>query len=108
MLPLACFASLRTIIIVDLLGLAKLTNAFGLSLLFQGIASMVATPLAGIIIKVSGSGDDDEGDFAMAFFAAGGFLVISATMCYPLNKINQWEESRKEYNVKYSVRPIQL
>ncbi|MES2216399.1 MAG: hypothetical protein V4481_03820, partial [Patescibacteria group bacterium] len=82
---------------MDLLGLAKLTNAFGLSLLFQGIASMMATPLAGIIIKFSGSGDkDDEGDFAMAFFAAGGFLVISATMCYPLNKINQWEESRKE------------
>lgn len=34
-------------ITVDLLGLDKLTNAFGMLLLFQGIASFVGPPIAG-------------------------------------------------------------
>jgi hypothetical protein len=32
----AVFSALRSIIVVDLLGLEKLTNAFGIILLFQG------------------------------------------------------------------------
>jgi hypothetical protein len=32
---------------VDLIGLEKLTNAFGLLLLFQGIAAAIGSPLAG-------------------------------------------------------------
>lgn len=43
----ACFASLRSILIVELLGLGKLTNAFGLLCLFQGVAAMCGAPLAG-------------------------------------------------------------
>lgn len=43
----AVFASLRSIIVVDLLGLEKLTNAFGLLLLFQGVAATVGSPLLG-------------------------------------------------------------
>lgn len=44
---LAVFASLRSILVVDLLGLEKLTNAFGLLLLFQGVAAAIGAPLAG-------------------------------------------------------------
>lgn len=43
----ACFSALRSIIVVDLLGLDKLTNAFGILLLFQGIAAVIGSPLAG-------------------------------------------------------------
>lgn len=43
----ACFASLRSVICVELLGLERLTNAFGLLLLFMGIASLIGSPLAG-------------------------------------------------------------
>lgn len=43
----AVFASLRSIIVVDLVGLEKLTNAFGLLLLFQGMAAAVGSPVAG-------------------------------------------------------------
>lgn len=43
----ACFSALRSIIVVDLLGLDKLTNAFGFLLLFQGIAAIFGSPLAG-------------------------------------------------------------
>jgi hypothetical protein len=44
----ACFASLRSILIVELMGLDKLTNAFGLLLLFQGVAAAIGSPIAGI------------------------------------------------------------
>lgn len=47
---LACFASLRTIIVVELMGLEKLTNAFGLLMMFQGIATIIGAPIAGNIL----------------------------------------------------------
>lgn len=41
------YVGLTSVITVDLLGLDKLTNAFGILLLFQGIASFVGPPIAG-------------------------------------------------------------
>jgi MFS transporter, MCT family, solute carrier family 16 (monocarboxylic acid transporters), member 14 len=46
-LACACLSALRSIIVVDLLGLEKLTNAFGIILLLQGIAAVIGSPLAG-------------------------------------------------------------
>jgi len=43
----ASFIALRPIVIVDLLGIQKLTDAFGLTSLFQGIACLIGTPLSG-------------------------------------------------------------
>lgn len=45
------YVSLTSIILVDLLGLDNLTNAFGLLILFRGAASIVGAPLAGRILK---------------------------------------------------------
>lgn len=44
---IGAYVGLTSVILVDLLGLDKLTNAFGLLLLFQGIASLVGPPIAG-------------------------------------------------------------
>ena len=41
------FVILETIVLVEILGLENLTSAFGLILLFQGLASMIGTPIAG-------------------------------------------------------------
>jgi MCP family monocarboxylic acid transporter-like MFS transporter 14 len=43
----AAYICIRSILLVDLLGLEKLNNAFGLFLFCQGIASLVGSPLAG-------------------------------------------------------------
>lgn len=50
----ACFASLRSILVVEYLGLEKLTNCFGLFLLFQGAGALVGQPIAGefIILEI--------------------------------------------------------
>lgn len=44
---LGAYVGLTSVILVDLLGLENLTNAFGLLLLFQGIASIVGPPVGG-------------------------------------------------------------
>lgn len=44
---IGAYVGLTSVILVDLLGLEKLTNAFGLLLLFQGIASLVGPPIVG-------------------------------------------------------------
>jgi len=43
----AAFVSLRSIIIVELLGIEKLTNSFGLVVLAQGLSTFVGSPIAG-------------------------------------------------------------
>ncbi|KAJ8969652.1 hypothetical protein NQ314_001654 [Rhamnusium bicolor] len=88
-LAISCFASLRSIVVVDLLGLEKLTNAFGLLLLFQGVAAIIGAPLAGAFMNATGSYD-------ASFYLSGGVLLASAVMCYPLNWVNQWERRRNE------------
>ena len=45
------YVGLTSVVLVDLLGLDKLTNAFGLLLLFQGIASVMGPPIIGRLYK---------------------------------------------------------
>ncbi|XP_067013386.2 monocarboxylate transporter 14 isoform X2 [Anabrus simplex] len=85
----ACFASLRSIVIVDLLGLDKLTNAFGLLLLFQGVAACIGSPMAGAFMEATGSYD-------ASFYLAGLLLLASAVLLYPLNCVNRWEKRKQE------------
>ncbi|XP_014479782.1 PREDICTED: monocarboxylate transporter 7-like, partial [Dinoponera quadriceps] len=83
-LSISVFASLRSILVVDLLGLEKLTNAFGLLLLFQGVAAAMGAPLAGAFMDATGSYD-------ASFYLSGSLILLSAVICYPLKRINAWE-----------------
>lgn len=49
---IGAYVGLTSVVLVDLLGIEKLTNAFGLLLLFQGIASLIGPPFAGILFGV--------------------------------------------------------
>merc|ERR1711933_251907 len=51
------YVILETIVLVEILGLDNLTSAFGLVLVFQGLASMIGTPIAGAIYDITGSYD---------------------------------------------------
>lgn len=44
---IGAYVGLTSVILVDLLGLENLTNAFGLLLMFQGIASFIGPPIGG-------------------------------------------------------------
>lgn len=84
---IACFSALRSILVVELMGLEKLTNAFGILMLFQGLAAIVGTPVAGMIYDLTESYD-------ASFWVAGGLITLSAVLCYPLRYINEWEKKR--------------
>ncbi|GFU21503.1 monocarboxylate transporter 14 [Nephila pilipes] len=85
---IGCFATLRSIVIVELLGLERLTNAFGLLLLFQGIASIIGAPVAGMFYDVTGSYD-------APFYIAGTLIFLSGVLGIPLPYISSWEKNKK-------------
>lgn len=72
---IAGYISLTSIILVDLLGLDKLTNAFGLLILFRGAATIVGSPLAGVIY-------DATHTYSIPFFVAAGLFAISAVTSF--------------------------
>lgn len=47
---ISSYVCLTSVVLVDLIGVDRLTNAFGLLLLIQGIATFVGPPLAGTLI----------------------------------------------------------
>ncbi|XP_037087521.1 monocarboxylate transporter 12-like [Pollicipes pollicipes] len=67
----AGYISLTCIVLVDLLGIDKLSNSFGLLILFRGTASMVGPPVAGALF-------DYTGDYDVSFYAAGGLLLLAS------------------------------
>jgi len=52
------YVCLTPIVLVDLMGLEKLSNAFGLVLLFQGIGAVPGSPFAGLFKCGSNSCSD--------------------------------------------------
>ena len=71
-LCVSAYISLTSIIICDLLGLAKLTNAFGLLTLCRGIAGIYGPPLAGAVFQMTGNYD--------ASFYLGGGMFMTGTL----------------------------
>ncbi|XP_067128273.1 LOW QUALITY PROTEIN: monocarboxylate transporter 12-like [Centruroides vittatus] len=88
---ISAYMCLTSIILVDLVGLDRLTNAFGLLSLFRGAASIIGSPVAGSIYDITGS-------YTFPFFAAGGMLIMAAILssiipfvkkCSNSNELNQ-------------------
>ncbi|XP_050701205.1 uncharacterized protein LOC126987842 isoform X1 [Eriocheir sinensis] len=69
----SAYISLSSIILVQLLGLSQLTNAFGLLILFRGSASMVGAPISGSIYDATQSYD-------ISFYSAGALLFVCAAL----------------------------
>lgn len=78
-LAISAFVTLPSIIIVDELGLDRLTNAFGLLLASRGVACSCGTPIAGLVYGQFNS-------YAASFYFAGAVILLSgiASSCIPL------------------------
>uniref|UniRef100_A0A0R3RVJ9 MFS domain-containing protein n=1 Tax=Elaeophora elaphi TaxID=1147741 RepID=A0A0R3RVJ9_9BILA len=72
-LTLSSYVCLTSVLLVDLIGIEKLTNAFGLILLFQGIGTVIGPPIAGQLADLTGS-------YNMSFVFCGTALLISGLM----------------------------
>lgn len=95
------YISLTSIILVDLLGLDKLTNAFGLLILFRGAATVIGSPLAGSLYDATQS-------YAIPFFVAGGLFGLSAVFSFlaPLLKSCQ-KETPISIQIDDALTPIE-
>ena len=69
-LCIAALVTLTSIVLVDVLGLEKLTSAFGLLIMFRGAATIMGPPLAGLVQEWAGNYD-------MSFKVAGAFLIMA-------------------------------
>ncbi|XP_076457741.1 monocarboxylate transporter 5-like [Babylonia areolata] len=87
----AVFVSLRSILLVELLGIDMLTKSFGILILFQGISTMVGAPMAGRLLDTTGTVDG-------CFIMAGVLLLVSGLLGFPL-----WLLKRRQQAVKSPV-----
>ncbi|XP_055334388.1 monocarboxylate transporter 12-like [Paramacrobiotus metropolitanus] len=83
---IGAFVTLTSVILVDLFTLEKLTNAFGILLFWQGIASFIGPPLAGILKESSGNYDS-------AFIVFGIMMAVSGAMLFFIPFIRKGEKS---------------
>ncbi|XP_050534916.1 monocarboxylate transporter 1 isoform X2 [Daktulosphaira vitifoliae] len=82
------YISLTSILLVDLLGLEKLTNAFGLLILFRGAAAIVGTPLAGAVY-------DWKKSYDWPFFMAAIFFLVSALTSFMAAPLKRYMDQRQ-------------
>ncbi|VDK55733.1 unnamed protein product [Anisakis simplex] len=87
-LTLSSYVCLTSVLLVDLLGLERLTNAFGLLLLFQGIGTVFGPPIAGRIADVTGN-------YNWSFIFCGVSLLISGLMLFIVPSVQRKEAKKK-------------
>lgn len=76
------YVGLTSVVLVDLLGLDKLTNAFGLLLMFQGIASVIGPPVIGALY-------DSIGNYDAGFYFSGTMIFLSGAMLFAIPLIQK-------------------
>ena len=78
--------ALSTIILVDIVTLDRLTNAYGLLMFSQGLANTLGPPFAGYLSDMSGSHE-------LSFYVAGVAILVSGVMLFllrPLEKLTDF------------------
>ncbi|GFO33668.1 monocarboxylate transporter 14 [Plakobranchus ocellatus] len=74
---MAISTSLRTILLVECLGLEQLANSFGLLCLFQGVAALIGAPIAGELL-------DQTKNIDHCFYMAGSLIVFAGLLMFPI------------------------
>merc|ERR1712243_372234 len=95
----AAYVLLTTLVLADLLGADKFTNAFGLLLLFQGVATFFGPPIVGLMF-------DHYKSYNPGFILMGVMIALSGLMLYPIPCIKRRLEKEKpweEKNFKSSI-----
>ncbi|CAC5366703.1 unnamed protein product [Mytilus coruscus] len=77
--------ALTSVIIVDILGIDKLTDAYGVVMFLQGVSNLVGPPVAGWLYDTSGSYDQ-------TFYSAGSCIGISGIIVFLTSLIKQKKE----------------
>lgn len=77
----------------------KLTNAFGLLILFRGAAAIVGSPLAGAIY-------DATQTYSIPFFVAGGLFALSAITSFAAPCLKRFTPEEQQPVIQDALTPI--
>lgn len=88
---IGAYVGLTSVILVDLLGLEKLTNAFGLLLLFQGIATFVGPPIVGFLY-------DNTHSYTPGFLFAGIMIAFSGLILFLIPPLQKYLRQREVHH----------
>ena len=77
-------------LLIKLLGLNCLSQAFGIVSALRGVAAMVGPPFAGLLV-------DDFLEPGLALYLCGALLVASACMCTIAAVLNTLHQRRDAY-----------
>ncbi|CAD5234437.1 unnamed protein product [Bursaphelenchus xylophilus] len=97
---ISSYVCLTSVVLVDLVGVDRLTNAFGLLLLVQGVATVVGPPIAGSMYDLTKRYD-------WTFFFCGVCLFVSGAIMYAVPYIRKKEkEVRLEDPEPTTISPM--
>ena len=85
---IAALVTLTSIVLVDVLGLEKLTSAFGLLIMFRGVATIMGPPLAGAVQQWAGS-------YNMSFYVAGALLILAGLVSLMADMVRRRDKRAK-------------
>ncbi|KAF6032574.1 hypothetical protein EB796_009175 [Bugula neritina] len=85
-LCVAAFSSLRSVIVVELMGLDKLTTCYSQLVIFHGISVLIGAPVAGYLL--------DKYNYFYPFYFAGGCMLLSGLLSMFLRKVAQVERRK--------------
>lgn len=87
-------AVLRTIILVEMLGLEKLTNATGMLLMFKGFGNLLGIFIAGWLLTLTGN-------YKATFYFSGFCIIFSGLiLLVPVNAIAAKLDRRKRMRTR--------
>ncbi|ESN92202.1 hypothetical protein HELRODRAFT_194347 [Helobdella robusta] len=95
-ITIAAYIALRSIVMVEMLGLSKLNNAFGLTALFQGVAVLIGSPMSGALYNSTGS-------YTASFVVCGILISLGGVICIPVRRIAKWENPKNEPKLERSI-----
>ncbi|XP_018649290.1 putative monocarboxylate transporter [Schistosoma mansoni] len=115
--------SLRSVILVELFGLRRLTNAFGYLLIFQGLGVICGPPLFGLFSDQACRGCLDNPPFCesipiqftstghkectmrliLSFYICAGLLLLSSILFMPLRWLAQHDPYRNAHMLQSSI-----
>ncbi|XP_005108406.2 monocarboxylate transporter 14 [Aplysia californica] len=82
------YVTLGPVVTAELMGVARLTQAFSLLLFFMGVAGALGPPLAGWVYEWTGG-------FTAAFILHGAWIILSAAVLLPAVVSRHWRKRRE-------------
>ncbi|CAG7719375.1 unnamed protein product [Allacma fusca] len=96
------YVGLTSVILVDLFGLDKLSNAFGIVLMFQGIGTIFGPPVVGVLF-------DHFNNYVYGFWLAGITITISGSMLFLIPCIRKHRSNKNHRShVGYGNSPYAI